>query len=40
MAQIGKPEKEVVVTPEREPVPTPVTVPDSPADLPSPVAVP
>ena len=31
---IGKPEREVIVTPEREPVPERITIPDSPADLP------
>lgn len=31
---IGEPRREVIVTPEREPVPEPVRIPDSPADLP------
>lgn len=34
MGMIGEPEREVIVTPEREPVPEKVTVPDSPAGLP------
>ncbi|HEX7277900.1 MAG TPA: hypothetical protein VF244_11040 [Acidimicrobiales bacterium] len=34
MGAIGEPQREVVVTPEREPVPQPVRVPDSPAGLP------
>ena len=33
---IGEPVRRVVITPEREPVPAPFVVPDSPADLPAP----
>ena len=30
MAEIGHPKRDVTVTPEREPVPEPITVPDYP----------
>jgi hypothetical protein len=33
---IGEPRREIVITPEREPVPERIVVPDSPADLPMP----
>jgi hypothetical protein len=36
VGQIGEPQHEITITPEREPVPAPVVVPDSPADLPEP----
>jgi hypothetical protein len=31
---IGEPQREIVVTPEREPVPEKITCPDSPEGLP------
>ena len=37
---IGEPEREVISVPEREPIPEPMHVPDSPADLPEPERVP
>lgn len=37
---IGEPRREIVIVPEREPVPERIVVPDSPADLPVPREVP